>query len=109
MAQLEIRSLDAPERSTAVTRLAHQLDPAFSFWLKNEIASLQDGERAALKGFLWGKKFRCTNKALQSARAQILGSGDGFPCGGAKQKKEGQNAQNAVSAGDPYPHFPPDL
>ena len=109
MARLEILSLDAPERSTAVTRLAHQLDPAFSFWLKNEIASLQDGERAALKGFLWGKKFRCTNKALQSARAQILGSGDGFPCGGAKQKKEGQNAQNAVSAGDPYPHFPPDL
>lgn len=92
VAQLEILSLDAPERSTAVTRLAHQLDPAFSFWLKNEIASLQDAERAALKGFLWGKRLRCTNKALQSARVRILGADGGRLSSGTNPRKGDYNA-----------------
>ena len=92
VAQLENRSLDAPERSKAVTRLAHQLDPVFSFWLKNEIASLQDAERTALKGFLWGKRLRCTNKALQSARVRILGADGGRLNSGANQRKGDNHA-----------------
>ena len=92
MARLEILSLDAPERSTAVSQLAYRMDSAFSYWLKNEIASLQDGERAALKGFLWGKKFRCTNKALQSARVRILGADGGRLSSGTNPRKGDYNA-----------------
>lgn len=92
MAQLQIFSLDAPGRSETFSQMVHPVDPVFSFWLKNEIASLQDAERAALQSFLRGRRLRCTNKALQSARVHILGADGSRLDRGTNQRKGEHNA-----------------
>ena len=69
--RLQIFSLDELEMNRMLSELSVQGDPSFYFWLKLEIASLPDAQRMAVNSLLNGKRLHCSNKALQSARAQI--------------------------------------
>lgn len=72
-----VLSLDAKNMDGHTVQVGRTDEQLAVLWLRDEIVTLPDRQRAAITKLLWGKRIPSSNKSLQAARRSLRARMDG--------------------------------